>query len=106
MIEICYKPKEFCVSVKGHAGTAPKGHDLVCSAASILALTLAEDVRKLEEIGAVQDMSVRLEDGDAEIKCSPVSQMQSTVRIIYESVLPGFGVLEQLNKDAVKFTIE
>lgn len=105
MIEICYKPESFCVTVKGHAGTAPKGQDLVCAAASCLVLTLAEDVRKLEEIGAVHSCSIRLEEGDAEIRCEPVSNMRSTIRIIYESVLPGFGVLEQLHKDAVSFLI-
>ena len=50
--------------IKGHAGQAEKGKDLVCSAVSILTHTVAENVRRLckHHIGYIS-----LEEGDSEV---------------------------------------
>ena len=41
--------KTFLFKIDGHAGQNDKGHDIVCSAASILAYTLAQTMRYIEE---------------------------------------------------------
>lgn len=46
MIRIMYDPEELILKLSGHAGSAPKGQDLVCAAVSALfgALQLSEDI--------------------------------------------------------------
>lgn len=40
--------------VKGHAGYARKGEDIVCAACSILAYTLGQNARDLERSGSLR----------------------------------------------------
>ena len=47
MIQVMVRDNE--ISVKGHAGFAPHGRDLVCAAVSALTLTLAESLNALAE---------------------------------------------------------
>ena len=42
MITVKYNPKKYEVSISGHADSAEKGHDLICSAVSTLFYTLYE----------------------------------------------------------------
>ena len=68
MIEVKYNRYLNRLTMDGHAGSAPIGHDLVCSAASILAHTLAANVEHMADAGMcldvvqdIQDRSVRPE---------------------------------------------
>ena len=51
MVVIDYNRQFPRVTVKGHAGTAPAGQDLVCAAVSTLTYTLAENVAQLHRLG-------------------------------------------------------
>ncbi len=53
MIKVIYYREYNRLTVEGHAGSGPEGHDLVCASASALALTLAGNVAHMEAIGAV-----------------------------------------------------
>ena len=50
------------LSIKGHAGAAEEGHDIVCSSVSILAYTLAQYVSNCFEKGYIKCIML-LEDG-------------------------------------------
>lgn len=91
MIQVALDRKNFRLTMTGHAGHGKKGGDLVCAAASILAYTLAEDVRELEQQGAVRETTVQLEDGYAEICCTSVKQMRTITEMIFCSVWPTGG---------------
>lgn len=67
MIRAVYDRDAHRVTVKGHAGAAPHGEDLICAAVSALLCTLAEAVRRLEEHGRAEHVEIRLFAGDAEI---------------------------------------
>lgn len=57
-----------CLTVQGHAGYAEKGQDIVCSASSILAYTVAQIARELTEGGAVKGKPcIELAEGDAKV---------------------------------------
>ena len=62
MICAKYDPKTRTLTVEGHSRSAPKGEDLVCSAATILVMALADCV---EERCADKALSFR--DGYAKI---------------------------------------
>ena len=58
------------LSVKGHAGMAEAGHDIVCSAVSILTYTVAQSVSNMRENKLLAEgPRISLENGDAEISC-------------------------------------
>lgn len=50
MISVTYEPGVPRLSLTGHAQQAPKGRDIVCAAASILAYTLTEGGAEAEEL--------------------------------------------------------
>lgn len=51
MIMIKYDPEELVLKLSGHAGSAPKGHDLVCAAVS----TLFGEMQLSDDIAVAQD---------------------------------------------------
>lgn len=62
--------RENSLVIKGHAGQAEKGHDIVCASASILAYTIAQIVKTMAHHGDFEiEPTIELNDGDATIVC-------------------------------------
>ena len=62
--------QECSLLVKGHAGQADKGYDIVCASASILAYTIAQVIKSMDHHGDLVDSpTLDLNDGDATIVC-------------------------------------
>ena len=60
------------LKLSGHAGQAEKGTDIVCSAASILAYTVAQALQFMYEQGELQKKPhIRLAEGDTIIVAKP-----------------------------------
>lgn len=93
MIQVTYHRQYNRVTVKGHAGSGPEGHDLVCSAVSALALTLAGNVAYMEAQEAVRNVITKLEEGNAEIQCTPYRRYKDSVEQIYRAICVGFELL-------------
>jgi uncharacterized protein YsxB (DUF464 family) len=56
--------------VKGHAGQNTPGNDIVCASASILAYTLAQNIKMSEERGHLKySPKIKLKEGDSIITC-------------------------------------
>lgn len=68
MIEIIENKDNIIIS--GHAGYAPKGYDIVCSAISILTLTLVESLQRL----TAYSEEVIDKDGYVEIETKALSR--------------------------------
>ena len=82
------------LSVSGHAGMAERGRDIVCAAASILAYTLAEEVRAALARGLICK-SPRLEFiyGDACIICEPAPEARAELIHAWELIIGGYRLL-------------
>ena len=62
--------RECSLTVKGHAGQAEIGKDIICASASILAYTIAQVVKSMENHGDLAEPpTIELEGGEATIKC-------------------------------------
>ena len=62
--------RELCLTVKGHAGQASLGQDIVCASASILAYTVAQIIRTMEHHGDLEGKAlIEMGNGDATISC-------------------------------------
>lgn len=64
------KKKAVTLRLKGHAGQNTYGNDIICSAASILAYTVAQNIKMAEARGILKyPPTVKLRDGDSIITC-------------------------------------
>lgn len=93
MIRVTYYRQYNRVTVEGHAGSGPKGNDLICAAVSALALTLAGNVSYMETQEAVYGVVTKLEEGNAEIQCTPYRRYKDSVAQIFRSICVGFELL-------------
>ena len=60
------------MTLKGHAEAAPKGEDLICSAATMLAYTVAQAVQFMYEQDKLKRKpKIHIKDGDATIIATP-----------------------------------
>ena len=82
--------------LRGHAGSGEPGRDLICAGASALVLALREELLHLEEQGALRLRTLRLEPGDAEIRCDPVPGREEAAKTAFDTVLRGLRLLERL----------
>lgn len=105
MIEAVWWKEYDRVTVTGHARSAEPGKDLVCAGASTLAVTLGENVRFLRDRGYVQECSVRLEPGDAEIRCRPQGKYRGVVKLVFRSVCAGFEILARQYPEYILYTV-
>lgn len=105
MIQVIYHRQYNRVTVNGHAGSGPEGHDLVCSAASALALTLAGNVHHLQARGIVRDVITDLTEGNAEVQCTPTSRYKATAAMIYQAVCVGFELLATKYPENISYEV-
>ena len=93
MIQVVYHKLYNRVTIQGHAGNGPEGHDLVCAAVSALALTLTANVSYMEAQDAVHSVITKLEEGNAEIQCTAYRRYKDSVEQIFRSICVGFELL-------------
>lgn len=86
MITATYR--KYNLKIDGHAGGI-KGSDPVCAAVSILAQTLAENLREAEESGCLRELSLELTDGHAKISCVPAAHYRSVIELTFRVIVKG-----------------
>ena len=105
MIQVTYYRQYNRVTVEGHAGSGPDGHDLVCSAVSALALTLAGNVSYMEAQDAVYGVVIDLKEGNAEIQCTPYRRYKDSVSQIYRAICVGFELLATKYPENISYDV-
>jgi len=61
------------MKLKGHAQAAPKGEDLICASATMLAYTVAQAVQFMFEQGQLKrEPKISIRNGEATIIATPV----------------------------------
>lgn len=84
------------LEVKGHAGQAPEGHDIVCSAVSILTYTVAQYLKYVEkEKGLRKKPHIDIKNGDAVIVAKPTEEFMGEVLNAFFVAEVGFHLLAQ-----------
>jgi uncharacterized protein YsxB (DUF464 family) len=105
MIKVVFHREYNRVTVDGHAGSGPEGHDLVCAAVSAIALTLAGNVSYMETKGAVHDMTALLEEGHAEIQCKAYRPYKESVAQIFRAICVGFELLATKYPEHISYDV-
>lgn len=84
------------LKVKGHAGMNNKGHDIVCSAASILTYTIAQYLQYADKQNGLRRKSrINIKDGDALIVAFPTEEYMGEVLNAFFVAEVGFSLLAQ-----------
>ena len=88
--------KTFLFQIDGHAGQDDSGHDIVCSAASILAYTLAQTMRYIaEQKGFETKPVIHLSDGKATVLVRPKEEYEGEVLQTFFTIEVGYSLLAQ-----------
>lgn len=91
--------------LRGHAGSAPAGEDLVCAGVSTLAHSLAEAVLKLYEQGLLRRYPrAEIGAGKAEIIAVPKARFFRETMMLFWLAEVGMGVLEENFPECVRMT--
>lgn len=89
----------------GHAGAGEAGRDLVCSAASILAYTVAQTALFMYEDKALKKKpKIRLKPGDAEVVMTPKKASYTEALHTYYVAQVGYRLLAKDYPGYVKLT--
>lgn len=90
------------MDMQGHAGTAKKGQDLVCAAATMLAYTLGQAVQFLyEQDRLLEKPKFQIVDGYAHITVAPRKCAMGETLMAFWTVQAGAFVLERNYPQAV-----
>lgn len=82
------------MKVEGHAGLNKEGHDVICSAASILAYTVAQYLQYVQNRGGLQKKPrIKLNDGDALIVAKPTKEYEAEVLNAFFVAEVGYSLL-------------
>lgn len=105
MIHVVYHRMYNRLTVEGHAQSGEAGHDLVCASASILAYTLAANVKELVRTGQAAEQTVELQAGRAEVSCKPHCRLKTVVSIIFDTVCVGFELLAKDYPEYITYSV-
>lgn len=104
MIKITHYPKFNQITLEGHAGTAPKGEDLVCAGCSVLFHTLAVNVMAWKDQGYLMDCRIQEREGYGQISYAPRSRWKNILSAITEGICVGFRELAEDYPESVCYT--
>ena len=97
MTRVFYEPEDFHVRVEGHAGSAPKGEDLVCAAVSALAWTLA-DAAQDYQAGVLINETAAIID----VRCWPNARDEEKCEQMFGVIMGGFRLLADKYPEFIK----
>lgn len=97
MIEIKYRLRNnsFRLNAVGHAGYAPVGSDIVCSAVTVLLYTFSFAASSLHDNDIADDVSIVMESGKANIEFSFESRQQKTVECALLPIVKAMKMIER-----------
>lgn len=106
-IKIDKDKRECSLSVKGHAGYADKGKDIVCSAASILAHTTAHCVEDMEHAGDLAEApTIDMSEGECDIVLqTKPNAFEVSVRFFY-TINKGYALLAKCYPQYVEYIVD
>ena len=82
------------LSIKGHAGAAEVGQDIVCASASILAYTVAQLVKDYGNSDMLnKKLTIMIKKGSTTVTCSPKKEYYDEVKHSFFVVQTGLNLL-------------
>lgn len=97
MIRASFEKEEgkfISLRIEGHAGQAEVGKDIVCSAASILAYTVAQTITQMHKQGWLKKKPhINLKEGNSLITCVPKEEYYDECLMVFFVAEVGYHLL-------------
>ncbi len=105
--EITYGNKSFMAKVKGHAGFAPKGQDIVCAGVSALSMALYKSVVHSVARENTAYFSVEINDGCFEMRVFGIRdpETQKQLEMFLAMFYSGLSEIEKQYPDYIKLNM-
>ena len=103
MIEITYYSRFNTVIIKGHAGFAEEGKDIICAGVSALAWTVAEAAKRLVREGKALEPRVIMASGRAEISVDARPDYEGEIKEIFSYICGGFKRMAERSPEYVSY---
>lgn len=99
------KDRSLSLEVKGHAGQAEIGKDIICASASILLYTVAQEVMDMTRKGEVLSVT-NINEGDSTVscKCKTEEAYSEAIRVFYFGMV-GYQLLAHNYPQFVEYKI-
>lgn len=95
MTKVFYNTNEMYIRVRGHAGAAPAGEDLICAGISALTQALLNQLREEEEQKHIQ-LDWVMFPGIIEIKVKPDTEhYRRAVRDYFKVIIMGLKAIQE-----------
>lgn len=104
MIDITYDSSRHRLTMQGHAGAGEPGHDLVCAAASMLAMTVEANAAFMQGKGFVERVDIVRSSGSLSVEVVPLEKFKRAVSLVLDAVCVGFSLLAQNEPEHVRYT--
>ena len=98
MVKVTFEQRnnKLTLRIKGHAGYAEIGKDIVCASCTILAYTVAEFVKEANNAGYLKSTAIiKLGSGDTVISCEPKDEFILDIQNMYFFAERGYSLLAQ-----------
>lgn len=83
-----------CLKVQGHAAAAPKGEDVVCAGASVLAATIADFASIMDAHGELEkEPYIKMEAGFALVKVLPKPESRGKILLAFSLIAVGMSAI-------------
>lgn len=105
MIVAEYETRHNRLTVKGHAGAAPKGEDLICAGVTTLVEALNVALEDLDKRGWLASGEARLEEGEAYFQAYGDQGAKEVVHGVFLNTVSGLRWLEANFPDYVRVNI-
>ena len=101
MTKVLYEPNKLHLRIEGHAGSAPKGEDLVCAGISALGFTLLQAAGR-EDFNT--EIETNPDDGIMDVKCMPDGVLdRNNCAVMMEAIAGGLELMAGQFPDYVMF---
>lgn len=103
MIKATYYPEYLQLTVEGHAGAGPEGHDLICAAVSAIWHTLAVNAMAWKERGYLMDMRMQEIPGYCQLSYVPKASYKNILPTIAGAIVLGLEDLATRYPENIEF---
>ena len=96
MITVKYKPDSNCLTIKGHAGYAEPGKDIICASASMIFYNLCAMLRQYPAEAFSMPLEMKMAKGKrgvTSVKCKPSAAYETWIDHDFLYALTGFQTL-------------
>jgi uncharacterized protein YsxB (DUF464 family) len=102
MTRVDYDPESFRMEIRGHAGAAPAGQDIVCAGISVLSYTLINAAMSVPEY----DGHTLVNEGEAliRVECCPDEEHEELCREMFRVIWQGFETIAESFPQHIQLT--